>query len=516
VTSASQPYTREAILKSGWRRRWAIILPAIVMAAAASWWIHRLPNRYRSDALLLVVPQPVPETFVRSTVTTRVDTRLQSITQQVLSRTQLQQVIRDFDLYADERQTVVMQDLVDSMRMRDIEIQSVKGDGFRLGFIADSPEVAMRVADRLASLFIGQTSLDRATLADGTDHFLEAQLEDARRKLVDNEAKLEDYRRRHNGELPQQLDANAQSLHSTEMQMEALADSLNRDRDRQLVLERSLKDANLTELIEAGAPTRARVAPADTSKLTATEQLERAEAALKDRRSTLTELHPDIVVMKQTIAELRKRAETERARPVESAEASVADALRRSRLEELRTDLSVVERQIAQKMAEGERLRGVLLKYQRRIDVEPTREAELAALMRDYDTLQQAYRGLLTKKQESAIAANLERQQIGAQFKVLDPARLPERPFAPNRPRLHAIGALAGLGVGLVFAVILEWFDRGLRTEDDVRVALGLPVLATIPLVSPRRPGVRRAATVVSLGTAVFAAAVALAWRLLK
>jgi hypothetical protein len=236
-------------------------------------------------------------------VGSRVDNRLQSITQQVLSRTQLQQVIRDFDLYADERQTVVMQDIVDLMRTRDIEIQSVKGDGFRLGFIAESPEVAMRVADRLASLFIGQTSLDRATLADGTDQFLEAQLEDARRKLVDNETKLEDYRRRHNGELPQQLEANAQSLHSTEMQMQALADSLNRDRDRQLVLERSLKDMNLTELIEAGAPAaRARVAPADTSKLTAAEQLERADAALERRSSrSLTELHPDIVAMKQAI-----------------------------------------------------------------------------------------------------------------------------------------------------------------------------------------------------------------------
>ena len=516
MTSAKQPYTPEAILKSGWRRRWQIILPAIIIAAAASWWTHRLPNRYRSDTLLQMVPQGVPETFIRSTVTTRGDSRLRSITQQILSRTQLEQIIRDFDLYADWRKATVMQDIVDSMRMRDIEIQSVKGDAFRLGFIADSPEVAMRVADRLASLFIGQSSLDRATLAEGTDRFLEAQLEDARRKLVDNEAMLEDYRRRHKGELPRQLDANVQGLHTTETQMQVLADSLNRDRERQLELEHSLKDANLIGLIEAGTPTRARVAPADTSKLTATEQLERAEAALKDMQSTLTGQHPDIVTMKQTIAELRKRAEGESARQVESAEAGAADTLRRSRSDEWRAELAVVERQIAQKTAEGERLRGVLLNYQRRIEVEPTREAELAALTRDYDTLQQTYRGLLTKKQESGIAASLERQQIGAQFKVLDPARLPERPIAPNRARLYAIGTLGGLGVGLVFAAILGWFDHGLRTEDDLRVALGLPVLATIPLVARGRSSVRGVATVVSLGAAIFACAAALAWRLLK
>ena len=300
------------------------------------------------------------------------------------------------------------------------------------------------------------------------------------------------------------------------MQMQALADSLNRDRDRQLVLERSLKDVNLTELIEAGAPTRARVAPADTSRLTATEQLERAEAGLKDKQSTLTELHPDIVAMKQRIAELRKNAETERARPSNQPKRASRTRFAGTVWRSCGRTCRWSNGRSREKMAEGERLRAVLLNYQRRIEVEPTREAELAALMRDYDTLQQVYRGLLTKKQESEIAVNLERQQIGAQFKVLDPARLPERPFAPNRPRLHAIGALAGLGIGLVFWSSSSGSTAACRPEDDVRVALGLPVLATIPLVSPRRPGLRRAATVVSLGTAIFAGAVALAWRLMK
>jgi polysaccharide chain length determinant protein (PEP-CTERM system associated) len=512
VTVSKQPYRPDVMLKIAWRRRWQIVLPAIVVAAVASWWIHRLPDRYRSDALLLVVPQPVPETFVRSTVTTRGDQRLQSITQQILSRTQLERIIRDFDLYADRRKTDTMQDIVDSMRTRDIEIRPVKGDAFRLGFSADSPDEAMRVVERLVSLFIVETSLDRATLAEGTDQFLEAQLENARRNLIDNETRLEEYRRRHNGELPNQVEANVRGLNNTEMQIQVLADSLNRDRDRQLMLDRSLKDADLSELIETRTP----VASADAPKRTATEQLERAEAALKDMQSTLTEQHPDIVAMKQTIAELRPRAEAESARQSQSAEGSAADKLRRSRLEGLRAELSAVEQQIAQKVAEGERLHGVLLNYQRHIEVAPTREAELAGLTRDYDTLQQTYRGLLTKKQESAIAANLERRQIDAHFKVLDPARLPEQPFSPRRTRLYAMAAMGGLGIGLMFVVILEWFDRGLRTQDDVRIALGLPVLAAIPLVSLGRRRVGRAATVVSVGTAILACAAALAWRLLK
>jgi polysaccharide chain length determinant protein (PEP-CTERM system associated) len=509
VTASLQGYRPEVLLKVGWRRKWQIVLPAIVIAAAASWWIHQLPDRYRSDALLMAVPQPIPETFVRSTVTTRGDQRLQSLTQQILSRTQLEQIIRDFDLYRERRQTDSMQDIVESMRTRDIDIRPVKGDAFRLGFSADDPDVAMRVVERLVSLFIVETSLDRASLAEGTDQFLEAQLEDARRRLIDYESKLAEYRRRHNGELPTQIEANVRGLHNTEMQLQVLTDSLNRDRDRQLMLERSIKDASLDDLIEGGG----HGAAADASRLTATE-IERAEASLRAMQSTLTEQHPDIVTMKQTIAQLRRRAEAESADGI-AAETSPATRLRLSRLEGLRAELSAVERQIAQKVAEGDRLRGVLLTYQRRTEVAPTREAEVAALTRDYDTLQQTYRGLLTKKQESQIAANLERQQIDAHFKVLDPARLPEEPFAPKRARLYALAALGGLAIGLVLAGILERLDSGLRTRDDVRLALGLPVLAAIPLVSGRRRNPARAATVVPIG-AIIAGCAALAWRWLS
>lgn len=504
-------YSPAAILRTAWRRKWQIALPAAVIAAAASWWIHRLPDRYQSYALLLVVPQRVPETFVRSTVAMRSSDRLQAITQQLLSRTELERIIQEFDLYADQRKTATMQDIVDSMRTRDIEIKPVKGDAFRLGFVSESPEVAKRVVERLVSLFIDQTSVDRAALAEGADQFLETQLEDARRRLIENETKLTEYRRLHNGELPTQLEANVRGLHNTEMQLQVLADSLNRDRDRQLMLERSLKDANLSALVEGGAR-----AVADPSAPTAAEQVERAEATLRDMQSTLTAQHPDVVTMKQTLAELRKRAESERTRQGEKGGRDTAEAMRVSRLEDLRAELSEVERHVAQKTADQERLHRALASYQKRIEGGPAREAELTALTRDYDTLQQNYRGLLAKKQESSMAANLERQQIGAQFKVLDPARLPEEPFAPNRGRLYALAALAGLGIGLLAAASFERFDPRLRTQDDVLAALGLPVLATIPAVSASRPRGRRTAAVLSVTTAIVACAAALAWRLLK
>ena len=98
-------YTADTLLKIAWRRKWLIVLPAVLIAAAAAAWIYRLPNVYRADTLILVVPQRVPESYVRSTVTTRIEDRLQSISQQILSRTRLEQIVQDFNLYPERRST---------------------------------------------------------------------------------------------------------------------------------------------------------------------------------------------------------------------------------------------------------------------------------------------------------------------------------------------------------------------------------------------------------------------------
>ncbi len=136
-----------------------------------------------------------------------------------------------------------MEDIVERMR-KEIEVQVVKGDAFRVGFTSSDARTAMRVTERLASLFIEENLRDREVLAEGTNQFLEAQLEDARRRLIENEKRLEDYRSQHSGELPTQLEANIQGQHNIEMQLQALLESVNRDRDRRLALERLLADAN--------------------------------------------------------------------------------------------------------------------------------------------------------------------------------------------------------------------------------------------------------------------------------
>jgi len=519
-------YTPEDIALIAWRRKWWAILPAIAITVGVYGWVRTLPNLYRSDTLILVVPQRVPESYVRSTVTTKIEDRLQAITQQILSRTRLERIIQDFNLYAEVRKTAIMEDVVDRMRAN-ISVQVVKGDAFRVSFTSDEARTAMRVTERVASLFIEENLRDREVLAEGTNQFLEAQLEDARRRLIETERKVEEYKRQFSGELPEQREANMQGLHNIEMQLQALIESLNRDRDHRLVVERLIADA---EAPSDAAP----VAPMPTTPqqtgpdglpvgASPAQQLETAQATLQAWQTRMTPQHPDIVRMKRVIAELQKKADAEAlARPVSAGAPAMTpgEALKRNRLAEMKADIEKVDKQIAAKIDTEQRLRAAMSMYQKRIEAAPGRGSELTELTRDYITLQTTYTSLLGKKEDSKVAANLERRQIGEQFKILDPARLPERPTSPNRPQLHTMGLAAGIGFGLALMALIEYLDKTLKSEIDVTAALNLLVLATVPILpevgaqkARRRKFIAVSATV--LLTAV-AGAAAVAWRVWK
>src|SRR5687767_15052907 len=164
-------YTPEDFLAILKRRFWLLLVPVAVIGAAAGLAGKTLPNLYRSETLILVVPQRVPENFVKSTVTSRIEDRLQSITQQILSRTRLERIIQDFDLYPEERRTGIMEDVVEKMR-RDISTPPVRGDAFRVAYVGREPRTVMRVTERLASLFIEENLRDRELQAEGTNLFL--------------------------------------------------------------------------------------------------------------------------------------------------------------------------------------------------------------------------------------------------------------------------------------------------------------------------------------------------------
>ncbi|MGB2712536.1 MAG: hypothetical protein WBC51_00030 [Vicinamibacterales bacterium] len=491
-------YTPEEIVRILLRRKWLIVLPLVVGSVAGVVVFRKMPKLYRSETLIMVVPQRVPDAYVKSTITATVQDRLTSISDQILSRSRLERIILDFDLYKEMRANGIMEDVVQRMR-GDIKpsVDGKEATSFRVSYVSREPKTAQKVTERLASLYIEENLRDRENLAESTNQFLESQLEDAKRRLIEHEKKLEEYRRAHTGQLPSQLQSNLQAIQNAQLQLQAVSESINRARERRLLLERQLVDAQTLPIavIQPG------VTPASPDGVapTAAQQLENAEARLEQYRLRYTPDHPDVKSLQRTIAELQVKADAEAKKPpTASADKplSAAEAARQKRVRDLQADIDVIDHQVSSGLAEEVRLKNVIASYQAKVDVVPSRESDLVELMRDYATLQETYSSLLKKREDSKLAANLERRQIGEQFKVLDPASLPERPYNQNK-RLMALagGAIGGLALGLAFVGFLETRDSSFKSEEDVLRVLTLPVLALVPVMiseSDRRQNQRR------------------------
>ena len=505
-------YKPEDFLQILRRRYWLLLVPLALVSAGTAFVTAQLPNRYRSEAMIMVVPQGVTAGYVIPAVTRGIEDRLPAITQQLLSRSRLEPIIRDFNLYSDRTQGGISEFVIEQMR-DDITISPTRGNSFRVSFIGDDPKVVLKITERLASSLIAENMLSRSSLAQGTSQFLESQLDDARRRLLEHEAKLESYRRRYSTELPSQMQANVQVIQNTQMQVQSLIESMNRDRDERLAVQRQIEDLRAEIQTPVAIPSaQARDDQSYAAQLAAA----RVQLATLEQRFKPT--HPEIGIAKRRIRDLEAKAREEAvgAPPPVTATTRPATAAQQRRMSELEVQLAQLDKRIASKQGEEARLRADASGYQRRVDMAPMHESEMVELSRDYATLQGIYANLLTKKEESKIAADLEQRQIGEQLRLVDPARLPESPFSPNRARINGIGLLAGLLIGVGLVALLEYRDGTFRTDDEILRVLALPVLAVVPImvsdVERKRQRLREIALTVGLGSTVVVCLVAVVY----
>ncbi len=469
----------------------------------------------------MVVPQRVPDNYVKPTVTQTIDERLPAITDQILSRTRLERIIQEMDLYKTERARTVMEDVVAQMR-KDVKVLVVarEANSFRVTYTSGNAETARKVTERLASLYIEQNLTDRSNQAESTSQFIATQLEDAKRRLIEQETKLETYRKQHSGQLPTQMQANLQAIQNASLQLQALNDSTHRAQERRLLIERQIADSQavpLTALVPT-PPTSDAPLPTGTAQ-----QLEVLRARLAAYLQRYTPDHPEVVSVKRTIDEVAARLADETplgASQLPDKPLTPAEAAQKKKILDLQAELAVIDRQLETNRLEEKRLKGVMADYQAKVDAAPTRESELVELTRDYSTLQAAYASLLMKREDSMIAANLERRQIGEQFRILDPASRPEKPYnQAQRVGVMASGAGVGLLLGLLLIGYREYRDSSFRREEEVHQSLKLPVFALIPLIQSDRElrAIRRWTLAMDIAGSVMvvaAAAVVVIWRL--
>jgi len=467
------------------RRKWVIIIPVILGPALAYAIAVKLPSRYTSQTLVLVEQQKVPDAVVKPVVTDELGARLSTLEELILSRTRLQPIIEKYGLYRGDVGKVPMEELVD--RMRDaIGVNPVKSavssregelPGFILRFTADDPRVAQQVCAEITSMFVEENLRVREQSAQGTTSFLDAQLADAKRKLDEQDARLAEFQRKNLGALPEAAQTNLNLLTVLNTQLEAATQGLNRAQQ-----DKAYTESLLAQQVAAWQTTRGGTAPrpeADQQRLVAMEN------GLQDLEARYTSDHPDVLKLKSSIEQLKRKisetAAVGKDKPAENVQEAAGPEP--PQILQLRSQLHAYEEAIRQYTREQDRLKEQVRLYQSRMQLSPAVGQDFKLITRDYQTALDFYNELLRKRNQSGMATDMERRQQGQQFRVMDPASLPEEPSFPNRPLFAGGGLGIGLGLGLGIALLLEFLDKSIRTESDVEFYLKVPTLALVPTV---------------------------------
>ena len=480
------------------RRKWLAILAFAAPMAAAASLITFLPNLYRSTATVLVDRQQIPETFVRSTVTSALETRLQTISQEILSRSRLEALISRFGLYPDLRTQVPSEEVIKRMRgdikleLKGIELKGASQAtvAFTISYQGSEPGTVSLVTNTLASFYIEENLKARERQATGTAEFLKVQLEETKKRLDDQEQRVSEFKRRYLGELPQQMETNLATLERLHAQIRLNADTQTRAAERRQALSSQLAEAESLLATPPGMP-GGPAAPAESSEL----RLTRLKEDLTRLRTQFSEKYPDVVLLAGEIAALEREVADAKAREPKAEEKQApppATPLTPYVLR-LKEALSEVETEIRILKNDDKRLHDGIAAYQARVENVPRREQEFRELSRDYDSTRELYNSLLKRYEEAQLAESMEQRQKGEQFRVLDPAIPNSEPAAPNRFRLLLMALMGSLGLAVGAVVLAERVDTSFHTVDDLRAFSPVPVLVSIPRIVTRTDRRRRA-----------------------
>jgi polysaccharide biosynthesis transport protein len=480
------------------RRRHLQFLIPLFVGWAVVWgasWV--LPPRYQSSTLILVEQPTMPKDYVTPNVNDDLQERMQSITQQILSRTRLLHIIDQFNLYARAHSQPSPDQKVEFMR-KDISIDLVRDarnqiTAFNVSYTSRDPLVAQEVTSELTNLFINENVEESTNQAKDNTKFLEGQLETARKTLSEQEEKVREFKAQHVGEMPGQLASNLQILSGLQSQLQNEEDALNSAKQQRVYLQ------SMTDQYRALQGSSKASDGTTTVGLPALDQeLDKLKAQLADLSSHYTERHPDVRKVKEQIAKTEKMRDQllasmkdkDAAAPGDGTETAATpsnvDPAQASVLAQVQGQLKSNQVEIANREHAIATLKVKMDEYQGRLNQEPIREQQLADLTRGYDQSKANYDDLLKKKNESAMATSMVMQQRGERFQVIDPPSFPQKPDFPNRLKFCGMGLGIGLALGVVVAGAFEFMDDRLYNEKELKKMLPAEVIAEIPaMVSP-------------------------------
>jgi len=469
--------TSVELARAVWRRRGWFLVPVFIALAAAAALIYWLPPTYQASTLVMVERQKVPSDYVKATITTSMDDRIRTLEPQVNNRETLERMIRELDLYPRVRRTSGMDTAV-ALARKDLRLRTQGDILFSIFFEYTDPYKAAAAANRIADVFIQENLKLRENQAAGTSSFLETELEQTRRRLEAQEAKIAAFKQRNMGELPEQSDTNLKIVDSMQSKLQINMEAIDKAEQRRLAVEAQMQTAQTAD--------RDRERPAAASPVhTPAARLEQARGELAALLTQYTERHPEVIRKRAEIAALEKEEEKAALAPPPPPPPA-APVTTRQDDPVLRAELKGIDMEVATLKREREQILSQIGTLQGRLANVPQVEQQLLSLTRDYDNIQKSYESLLGKRIDARLAENLEKSRQGEQFTILERAMPPAVPSGPNMPLILGGGLLIGLALGTGLALLRERIDQTYTDGDSLQSAFpGVPVLAVIPTLTP-------------------------------
>jgi len=481
------------------RNRWWILITACAVSLGTIRFSFLIPDRYRSEATILIAKPTVTSQYVVMNNTSNAMDALDTIKREVLSRGRLQQIIDEYGLYPSK--TALGTAAVTEFMRGDIELQAMSKDperrpmnAFLIAFTASDPIVARKVTNRLTLLFIEENKQKQQQMNTGTTNFLHKQVELAKAELDKQEAQIRDYKLKNVGNLPEQAAGNIEILNGLQIQLQGAEANLARARQERTYLQAMLSHYATGE---SGQP-----ASQSGSEIELQQDLTKLQGQRDELLARYSPRYPDVVSLNHQIADdeamLKRLAAGRKTVPGASGSESSrgASLWTDSASFQLRSQLEANTVEIADAQKQAKSLAAQIAGYQGRLTLAPVHEQQFEDVQRNYDLAKENYSSLLSKETQSELATEMEAQQGTQQYQVIDAASLPLQPISPNRKKIAIGGLGGGIALGLCMALLVDARDRSFHTEVDVRRSFPVPIVLGIPRLSTpseRRRSARRA-----------------------
>lgn len=497
--SENRELTMDDYLAMLMRRLKVILIPALLAPLAGFAVSYVFPPKYTSQSTVLVEAQKVPDSYVQPVITADFTQRIQTLGQLVLSPTRLRPVVQSLGLVKPEEENKLISEIQANMTLEPVitsmssaaaaaglsgakkkkpSVTDEPVPGFNVNYTDSNPVRAQKICNALTSLIVDENLKSRAEVAQSTTDFLGRQVDDAKRALDEQDAKLATFKKQFMGQLPTDSDNNMRMLMSLNTQLDATTQTLGR----------AQQDKAYTESMLAQQTAAWKTSQSSTNPQTLEQQLGQLQTQLLQLQARYTDDHPDVIKTKSDIAEIQKKLKELNAA---AANASAADSTEKANaaeppeIRQLRLQIHQYQGVIEQAAVDQKKLQNQIAVYQSRTNMSPSVEEQYKVLTRDNDNAQAFYKDLLAKKSSAALGTSMESQQQGEQMHIAVPAGSPDSPSFPNRPLFAAAGFGAGLALGLVLAIFLEFSDKSIRTEKDASSIMDLPLLISVPWLGP-------------------------------